>query len=102
MGAMTPARIFLLFAYVCVCFQGQTNAMLVVSDVLDIPKLAKDVTVALLKAWDLVDQNIDFGEVPIPILQKTETKLFGKIERINSKMEDLAARVENIGKKYIL
>lgn len=79
------------------CLQTGSGVVLALSSVLDIFKAAKDITIALVKAWDLVDQNIDFSEVPIPILDKTENKLFGKIERINNRLDDLAARVDTIG-----
>ncbi|CAG9773548.1 unnamed protein product [Ceutorhynchus assimilis] len=95
---MAPTRyVFLLAIIVFVNFHGQTKAVFSVSGLLDILKVAKDVTVALVKAWDLVDQNIEFSEVPIPILHSTEKKLYGKIDRINSQLQDLAARVDNIG-----
>ncbi|XP_066151748.1 uncharacterized protein [Euwallacea fornicatus] len=95
---MAPPRSSFAFALLLVTFHiGNTTALITVSGVLDIIKVGTDVTVALAKAWDLVDQNIDFSEVPIPILQKTENKLFGKIERINSRLDDLASRIDVIG-----
>ncbi|KAL1497458.1 hypothetical protein ABEB36_008426 [Hypothenemus hampei] len=94
---MANARQLFLIVFLLVYCQNDTTALITISGVLDVLKVAKDVTVALGKAWDLVDQNIDFTEVPIPILHKTERKLFGKIERINSRLDDLAYRVDSIG-----
>ncbi|ENN77960.1 hypothetical protein YQE_05637, partial [Dendroctonus ponderosae] len=94
---MAPIRLICLCALVFLCLQTGSGVLLTFSSVLDIVKAAKDIGIALVKAWDLVDQNIDFSEVPIPILHKTENKLFGRIERINNRLDDLAARVDTIG-----
>lgn len=99
---MASARLIVGWLMMLGLVLHRTDALISLSEVLDIIKVAKDVTVSLAKAWDLVDQNIDFSEVPVPILHKTENKLFGRIERINSKLQDLAERVDSIGTMQIL
>lgn len=98
---MASARLIVGWLMVLGLVLHRTDALISLSEVLDIIKVAKDVTVSLAKAWDLVDQNIDFSEVPIPIFHKTENKLFGRIERINSKLQDLAERVDSVGTMQI-
>ncbi|XP_060523218.1 uncharacterized protein LOC132700114 [Cylas formicarius] len=83
----------LLFA-TCMCLGVDAIGL---TEVLDIIKIAKDVGIALAKAWDIVDQHVDFSEVPIPIFDRTETKLFGRIGKINRKLDELAFKVDNSG-----
>ncbi|XP_018572018.1 uncharacterized protein LOC108911535 isoform X1 [Anoplophora glabripennis] len=71
------------------------------NEVLDIIKLAKDVVVAIAKAWNIVDQHVDFSEIPIPLLDKTEAKLFGKIGVISAKLDKLGSRVDEVGTSTI-
>lgn len=65
--------------------------------VLDIITLAKDAVVAIAKAWNIVDQHVDFSDIPIPLLDKTETKLFGRIGVISAKLDKLGSRVDEVG-----
>ncbi|XP_050311529.1 uncharacterized protein LOC126747077 [Anthonomus grandis grandis] len=88
-------RVFLFAALLFCCHKGSGG--IIVSEILDILNVGKEVAVSLVKAWDLVDQNIEFSEVPIPILHKTENKLFGKIEKINSRLEEMSGRIDSIG-----
>lgn len=92
---MSTSKFLIIFALSAVSLQ--TTQAVTLSEVLDIINVAKDVVVSLAKAWDIVDQNIDFNEVPIPILHRTENKLFSKIDRIHNELEDLATRVDEIG-----
>ncbi|CAH2006802.1 unnamed protein product [Acanthoscelides obtectus] len=71
------------------------------NDVMDIIKIAKDVAVVLAKAWNIVDPHVDFAEVPLPLIDKTESKLFGKIAVITSKLDQLADNVESVGTQTI-
>nr|CAH7755721.1 unnamed protein product [Callosobruchus chinensis] len=66
------------------------------NDVLDIIKIAKDVALVLAKAWNIVDPHVDFSEVPLPLIDKTESKLFGKIAVITGKLDQLADNVESV------
>ncbi|KAG5894129.1 hypothetical protein JTB14_004067 [Gonioctena quinquepunctata] len=72
-----------------------------VQEVLDIIQMSKDVVVAIAKAWNIVDQHVDFSDIPIPILDKTEAKLFGKIGVITSKLDRLAGQVDAVGTNTI-
>lgn len=75
----------------------QTDA----SEVLNIIKVTKDVTRSLVKAWDLVNQNVDFNDLPSPILQNMEKNLFEKMEGIKSKLQDLDGTGYSKGTKHI-
>lgn len=70
--------------------------------VLDIIKLTKFVVEGIGKAWNIVDQRVDFSSIPIPILDKTEAKLFGKLDVITLKIDELAVNIEGAGKFRIL
>ncbi|XP_074027669.1 uncharacterized protein [Leptinotarsa decemlineata] len=70
-------------------------------DALDIIQIAKDVVVAIAKAWNIVDQHVDFSDIPIPILDKTETKLFGKIGIITAKLDRISGQVDAVGTNTI-
>lgn len=98
---MASLQLGFLFFFVF-AFQGQTRAVFIVSEALetlDIVELAKEVIIALAKVWDLVDQNVEFKDLPAAILQSTEINLFKKIDAINSKLEDQATKLRNIGKE---
>nr|CAH7755723.1 unnamed protein product [Callosobruchus chinensis] len=71
------------------------------NDVLDIIKIAKDVALVLAKAWNIVDPHVDFSEVPLPLIDKTESKLFGKIAVITGKLDQLADNVESVGEVFL-
>lgn len=75
----------------------QSHAVISSSEVLSINKVSKDVTEHLLKAWSLLNQNVDFNELPLPIFYKTEHNLFEKIQLIISKIEDFGGRVNSLG-----
>lgn len=71
------------------------------NDVLDIIQVAKDIVIVIAKSWNIVDQHIDFSEIPLPLLQRTEQKLFGKIGLINTKVDEIAQKIETTGRvKY--
>lgn len=67
-------------------------------DVLDIVGVAKDIVVWIAKAWNVIEGQVEFSEVPFPLLDKTERKLFNKMDMINTRLNELSARVEAIGK----
>ncbi|KAF7269606.1 hypothetical protein GWI33_017355 [Rhynchophorus ferrugineus] len=90
------ARPVAIFVVMVLCFQCRIGAGSL-SMVLDIINTATEITVTLAKAWDFVDQNIDFNDVPLPLLHKTENKLFGRIDRINNRLSELASRIDEIG-----
>ncbi|CAH1108485.1 unnamed protein product [Psylliodes chrysocephalus] len=69
--------------------------------VLDIIKLTKFVVEGIGKAWNIVDQRVDFSSIPIPILDKTEAKLFGKLDVITLKIDELAVNIEGAGTNTI-
>ncbi|CAG9863089.1 unnamed protein product [Phyllotreta striolata] len=69
--------------------------------VLDVIKLTKYVVEGIAKSWNIVDQKMDFSSIPLPILDKTEAKLFGKLESISQKIDRLAASVDGAGTNTI-
>lgn len=79
---------------------GRVDAVVGLNEVLDIIKIAKDVVVAIAKAWNIVDQHVDFSDIPIPILDKTESKLFGRIGIISAKLDKLGSQVDEVGKSH--
>lgn len=78
------------------CLVHRTQG-LTTSDVLDIIKIAKDIVIATAKSWNIVDQHVDFGEVPIPLLDRTEQKLFGRIGQISAKVDKIAQQIDITG-----
>ncbi|KAJ8915966.1 hypothetical protein NQ315_016643 [Exocentrus adspersus] len=90
-------HIFVLIILQMGCLVDRSSAVVGLNEVLDIIKLAKDVVVAIAKAWNIVDQQIDFSEIPIPILDKTEAKLFGKIGVISAKLDKIGVEVDAVG-----
>lgn len=98
---MASLHLNILFFFVF-AFQGETGAVFIVSaalETLDIVELSKEVITALAKVWDLVDQNVEFKDLPAAILQNTENNIFKKIDAINSKLEDQATKLRNIGEE---
>lgn len=71
------------------------------SEALDIIKVAKDVVIIAAKAWNMVDEHTDFSEVPLPLVDKTERKLFNKMETINEKLDRLSANVDAVATQTI-
>lgn len=69
-----------------------------VHDVLDIIKVAKDIVLVIAKSWNIVDQHINFSDIPIPLLERTEKKLFGKIGLINAKVDQISQQIDTTGK----
>lgn len=88
--------IFLVFLYVgCIVHRNESVGF---HGALDIIQVAKEVVVVISKSWKVVDQHVDFGDIPIPLLGRTEEKLFGKIGVINAKLDEIAQKIENTGK----
>lgn len=90
--------VFLFAAVLCVVVPTQT---LLISETLDIIKVAKDVVVTAAKAWNMIDEHTDFSEIPLPLVDKTERKLFNKMESINEKLERLSAHVDSVATQTI-
>lgn len=87
------------FGYALVIFIFVTPAKpFGLHDVLDIVGVAKDIVVWIAKAWNVIEGQVEFSEVPFPLLDKTERKLFSKMDIINTRLNELSARVEAIGK----
>lgn len=63
--------------------------------------MAKDVVVTAAKAWNMIDEHADFSEVPLPLVDKTERKLFNKMEIINEKLARLSNQVDTVGTQTI-
>lgn len=89
--------ICLLFLYAG-CMVQRTESF-ELHGVLDIISVAKDIVVVIAKSWKIVDQHVDFGDIPIPLLVRTEQKLFGKIGLINAKVDEISQKIENTGRK---
>jgi hypothetical protein len=68
-----------------------------IHDALDVIGVAKDVVIWIAKAWNIIEGQVEYADVPFPLLDKTERKLFGKIDLINSKLNQLSAQVEAVG-----
>lgn len=97
---MNLARGFSVVAFVVLAF-SQCTSGIVIGEVLDIIKVAKDVAIAVAKAWSLIDEHTDFSEVPLPLVDKTERRLFNKMGRINDKLEELSSVVDAVGSQTI-
>lgn len=79
-----------------------TNSVIVsLDDALDIIKVGKDIVVTLAKAWDIVDDSYDFSDTPTPFIEKTERKLFRKMDAIQKKMEQLNTEIHAVGMQTI-
>lgn len=74
---------------------------IIVSEVLDIIKVAKDVIIGVAKAWSIIDEHTDFSEIPLPLVDKTERRLFHKMENIADKLDKLSIHMEAIGTQTI-
>jgi regulator of replication initiation timing len=72
-----------------------------IHDALDVIGVAKDVVIWIAKAWNIIEGQVEYADVPFPLLDKTERKLFGKIDLINSKLNQLSAQVEAVGTNTI-
>ncbi|VEN36571.1 unnamed protein product [Callosobruchus maculatus] len=91
----------IVFLTSLLCMSFGSSSGIGPNDVLDIIKVAKDVALVLAKAWNIVDPHVDFSEVPLPLIDKTESKLFGKIAVITGKLDQLADNVESVGTQTI-
>nr|CAI5866846.1 unnamed protein product [Callosobruchus analis] len=90
-----------IFLASLLCLSIGSSSGIGANDVLDIIKVAKDVALVLAKAWNIVDPHVDFSEVPLPLIDKTESKLFGKIAVITGKLDQLADNVESVGEAFL-
>ncbi|XP_057660741.1 uncharacterized protein LOC130896576 [Diorhabda carinulata] len=93
---MSGNRFCLIFIVLC-SFGSYSEGVDASLGVLDIVKIAKIVAEGIAKAWNIVDQRVDFPELPIPILDRTEAKLFGKINVLSRKLDELAVKVDGVG-----
>ncbi|RZC38220.1 uncharacterized protein BDFB_003195 [Asbolus verrucosus] len=60
-----------------------------------------DVIIWIAKAWNVIEGQIEFSEVPFPLLEKTERKLFAKIDMISTRINELSVQVDAIGTNTI-
>lgn len=76
-------------------------------NVVDIVGMSKDVVVGLDKVWDLVENQLD-PNMPNPMKNKGEERLFRKMNKMNVKLDELSAEVKSVGRvdlfcnKYLL
>lgn len=93
---MSKAEIFLFLLVVSASCVHRTQGF-ELSNVLDVIKLAKDLVILIGKSWNIVDQHVDFSDIPIPLLDRTEHKLFGKIGLLNTKVDQIAQQIDTTG-----
>lgn len=67
------------------------------NEVIDIITVAKDVIVGIAKTWSIIDDHVDFDDIPVPLFEKTQKKLFGRINIINQKLDKIGLHVESAG-----
>ncbi|EFA08553.2 hypothetical protein TcasGA2_TC006208 [Tribolium castaneum] len=68
-----------------------------IGDALDIIGVAKDIVIGIAKAWNIIEDRVEFSDVPFPLLDKTERKLFAKIDLLNTRLSQLSAQVDAVG-----
>ncbi|KAL3273064.1 hypothetical protein HHI36_014519 [Cryptolaemus montrouzieri] len=68
--------------------------------VVDLVGVSKDVVIGLEKVWDIVENQMD-AEMPLPMVDKAERRLFRKINKINTRLDDLSSKVDNVGANTI-
>lgn len=88
-------------AIVLLTAQCRPASAFVIGEVLDIIKVAKDVVIGIAKAWSIIDEHTDFSEIPLPLVDKTERRLFYKMENIAEKLDKLSLHMEAIGTQTI-
>lgn len=91
----------ILISVLLICLVHRTEGF-GTHDILEISNIAKDIVIVIAKSWRIVDEHMDFGEIPIPLLDRTEQKLFGKIELINSKVDKIAQQIDITGMFLII
>lgn len=89
----------LLISTGCLVHRTQGFAL---DNILDITKIAKDIVYVISKAWNIVESNVDFGEIPLPLIDRTERKLFQKIGLINTKVDLIAQQIDITGMYNVL
>lgn len=72
-----------------------------IGDALDIIGVVKDIVIGIAKAWNIIEGRVEFSDVPFPLLDKTERKLFSKIDLINSRLTQLSVQVDVVGTNTI-
>lgn len=92
---------FLYILLLATALWTKPSETLVISEALDIIKVAKDVVITAAKAWNMIDEHADFSEIPLPLVDKTERKLFNKMEIINEKLSQLSADIDAVGTQTI-
>lgn len=88
-------------AVVLMAVQCPSTHGVLIGEVLDIIKVAKDVVIGIAKAWSIIDEHTDFSEIPLPLVDKTERRLFHKMENIADKLDKLSVHMEAIGTQTI-
>lgn len=89
--------ILITLLVICVPLKETTSFTIGINEILDIIKVAKDIVVGLAKTWSIIDEHIDFDDIPVPIFDKTQKKLFGRINTINQKLDRIGIQVESAG-----
>lgn len=92
-------RTFLITTFLISTFTP--NDSIVIGEVLDILSVGKDIVVALAKAWNVIDDHLDFTDTPTSYLQKTERKLFSKMNLIEQKLNNLNSKIETVGSQTL-
>lgn len=91
-----PHHLLVSFVIVSCCYPTPT-VTIGFSEALDIAKVAKDLIIWIAKTWNIIDGHVEFSTIPLPLLDRTEQKLFGRINIINSKLNILTEQIESIG-----
>lgn len=97
---MRPTSSSVCFCAFLLILSPVVTSAIALNTILDVASVAKDVVIYIAKGWNLIDSQVNYSEysdIPIPFLEKTEKKLFARINMINTKLNEMSEKVDAVG-----
>lgn len=92
-----------LFGLVVILFLFATPppAAAVIEDVLDVIHVVKEVTVGILKAWDIIQQSPIAQNIEFPLMREKQRKVLQRLKDMSRQIDQTEQKVCTCIQKYI-
>lgn len=76
---------FLLLTLILVCTPNSSSAL--IEDALDVFHVVKEVTTAVLKAWDLVQASPVGSNINFPLMREKQRKVLSRLKEVSKQIQ---------------
>ncbi|XP_046801825.1 uncharacterized protein LOC111680146 isoform X1 [Lucilia cuprina] len=84
-GAVSSCLGFMLFAFILVTAPNTSSAL--IEDALDVFHVVKEVTMAVLKAWDIVQTSSLGSKINFPLMREKQRKVLSRLKEVSKQIQ---------------